>query len=127
MDPIADFINTFKIASRTKKESFLFPSSRFVAAIAQTLLRKGYVASVGKKGKKGRQLEITFPTQSTASRVLNVKRVSLLSKRLYRKASEIRPIRNGFGASIISTPKGILTDNEAREANVGGEVLFEIW
>ena len=126
MDPISDFLNTLKMASRTGKESFSFPASRFILAIAEALAKKGYIQSA-KKAKKGYNLEIKLPTGEKAIPVTAVKRISRLSKRLYRRADELRPVRNGSGLALISTPKGILSDKEARAQNVGGEVLFEIW
>jgi 23S rRNA G2069 N7-methylase RlmK/C1962 C5-methylase RlmI len=97
-----------------------------IQAIVTTLQKKGYVASF-KKGKKGRDLEVTLPSGEHTLHVSAVKRISRLSKRLYRKTRDIRPVRNGSGIAVISTPKGVLSDADARAANVGGEVLFEIW
>ncbi|KKW10263.1 MAG: 30S ribosomal protein S8 [Parcubacteria group bacterium GW2011_GWA2_49_9] len=125
-DPISDFLNKLKIASQTGKESFTFPYSGVIAAIAGALEKKGYVAS-SRKTKKGRELEVTFPVSEKAHPITGAKRVSLLSKRMYKKAREIRPVRNGSGTAILSTPKGVLSDSDARAAKVGGEVLFEIW
>ena len=127
MDTIANFLNTLKLASRTRKESFVFPASAYIAAIAAGLLKAGYIASVGRRGKKGRSLEVRLLYQNSAPKVTGVKRISRLSKRVYRSARDMRQVRNGYGALILSTPKGILTDAEARAARVGGEALFEIW
>ena len=115
------------MASRTGKESFLFPASSVTLAIAEALAKKGYVSSVSKKGKKGRYLELTLPRTGTAHTITGVKRISHLSKRLYQKARNLKPVRNGFGMAVLSTPRGILSDADARAAKVGGEVLFEIW
>lgn len=127
MDPIANFLNKLKMASFTRKESFVFPASRLTLSIAEALVKYGYVKATGKKGKKGRYIEVTLLYKNKAPKVNNVKRVSLLSKRIYRGAKDMRPVRDGFGTAIISTPKGILSDMEARTQKVGGEVLFEIW
>ncbi|MEK7170041.1 MAG: 30S ribosomal protein S8 [Patescibacteria group bacterium] len=127
MDPIADFLNTLKTASKTGKESFTFPYSGIVAAIAAALEKKGYLVS-SKKTKKGRELECILPASvGKAERITGARRVSHLSKRVYKKAREIRLIRSGFGTAVLSTPKGVLCDTDARAARVGGEVLFEIW
>lgn len=127
MDSIANFLNTLKLASRTRKESFVFPASRFVVAIAAALRKAGYIASVARRGKKGHSIEVRLAYHDGAPKVTGARRVSRLSKRVYRGARDIRQVRNGYGALILSTPKGILTDAEARAANIGGEVLFEIW
>ncbi len=125
-DPISDFLNKLKIASRARKDSFVFPASSIILAIAAALEKKGYIES-SKKSKKGRQIEIKLPSGEQALPVTSVKRVSRLSKRMYRKARDIRPVRNGSGSAVLSTPKGVLIDVDARAAKVGGEVLFEIW
>lgn len=125
-DPISDFLNKLKIASRARKGSFTFPTSGIILAIALALERKGYIKSF-KKTRKGRQVEIKLPSGEKVVSITAVKRVSHLSKRVYRRARDIRPVRNGFGVAILSTPKGVLSDADARAARVGGEVLFEIW
>lgn len=125
MDPISNFLNKLKMASKTGKESFTFPSSKFICSIAEALEKKGFILSC-KKNKKG-LLEIKLPNGEKARKVTAVKRVSKLSKRIYRKASKIRTVQSGFGSAVISTPKGVLLDSEARLAKVGGEILFEIW
>ena len=126
MDPISDFLNTFKMASRAKKDSFIFPASKLILAIAGALEKKGYLASY-KKLKKGRHVEYKLPSSGAGMALTSVKRVSHLSKRSYVKARDIYPVRSGFGVAVLSTSKGILLDAEARKAKVGGEILFEIW
>lgn len=128
MDPISDFLNSLKMASRTHKESFVFPASSIIMAIAEVLQKKGYIASA-KKNKKGQEIEITLPASDPkgAPHITAVKRISHLSKRVYKKAREIRPVRNGSGTAVLSTPRGVLADTDARAGKVGGEVLFEIW
>ena len=127
MDSIANFLNKLKLAARGGKESFLFPASRYIAAIAAALLKAGYISSAGKRGKKSRFLEVRLLYQDGAPKVTGAKRVSRLSQRVYRGARDISTVRNGYGSMFFSTPKGILTDKEARAAKGGGEALFEIW
>ncbi len=127
MDPIANFLNKLNIASKTGKESFSFPASNLILAIAGALERKGFITSVGKKGKKGRAVEVVLSYASDKPRVEGVRRISRLSRRVYRASRDLRPVRSGFGTAILSTPKGVLTDSEAKASKVGGEVLFEIW
>ena len=127
MDPIANFLNKMKVASRQGSESFLFPASRMILSIAEALEKKGFITSVGKKGKKGRYIEVTLSYDGKTPKLSGVKRVSRLSKRIYQKAKDLRPVRSGFGTAILSTPRGILSDADAKAAKVGGEVLFEIW
>lgn len=125
-DPISDFLNKLKLASRARKDSFTFSSSRMISAIVAVLEKKGYIES-SKKTKKGHQIEIKLPSGGKALPITSVRRMSRLSKRMYIKAREIQPIRNGSGTAVLSTPKGVLLDKDARNAKVGGEVLFEIW
>ena len=126
-DSISNFLNKLKTASRTGKESFIFPASNFVSSIATALEKYGFIAAVGRKGKKGRFLEIVLIYEGKMPKIKGVKRISRQSKRVYLKARELWPVRSGFGAWILSTPKGVLSDTEARAAKVGGEALFEIW
>jgi small subunit ribosomal protein S8 len=97
-----------------------------ILAVSAALEKKGFVESY-KKAKKGRQVEIQLPSGEKAPRIKNAKRVSRLSKRMYTRARDIYPVRSGSGTAVLSTPKGVLLDTEARKANVGGEVLFEVW
>jgi small subunit ribosomal protein S8 len=127
-DPIADFIVRIKNAGDAGKDTVLVPYSRLKESIATVLEKQGFLKSVTKKGKKvNKFLEIGLIYNGNTPKVQGVLRVSHLSKRVYQKARDIRSFRSGFGNIILSTPKGILTDVEARKHNVGGEVLFKIW
>lgn len=128
-DPVADFITRLKNAGAVKKQSVSLPYSAFKMAIAEKLEEAGYVTSVDKKGKKVRKtLDVMLKyDESGRHAIAGVKRVSKPGRRMYRSVHEIRPVRYGHGALILSTPKGIMTDKEARKERVGGEALFEIW
>ena len=128
-DPIADMIVRLKNASDSKKESVVFPLSKIKLAILDVLLKEGFVKSFGKKGKKvAKFIEVGLVYDAAnGPKISGVERVSKASKRVYSKSKEIRKVKNGLGALIISTPKGIMTDKAAREANLGGEALFKIW
>jgi small subunit ribosomal protein S8 len=101
----------------------------FKLAIAEKLRDAGYVCAVEKKGKKVRKtLDVTLKyDESGKHAITGVKRISKPGRRLYKSAHEIHPVRYGHGALVLSTPKGVLTDREARKEHVGGEALFEIW
>jgi small subunit ribosomal protein S8 len=105
------------------------PFSNLKLAIAEKLKEAGYVESIDKKGKKIKKtLEVGLKYDDAGKhRIQGVKRISKPGRRMYRAAHEIVPVRYGKGALILSTPKGILTDREARKEHVGGEALFEIW
>lgn len=127
-DPIADLITKIKNAGIIGKETVVVPYSKLKESILTALQKNGYINSFSTKGKKViKSIEVTLSYEQKAPRVQSVRRISRPSRRVYVKASEIRPVRQGFGSLFISTPKGILTDKEARKEKVGGEVLFEIW
>ena len=117
-----------KNATQQRKESVVFPYSKLKLAIADVLFKDGYLKSFGKKGRKiAKFIEVVFVYDENGPKIHGVERVSKTSKRIYQKAKEINKVKGGMGALILSTPKGIMTDKMAKEANVGGEALFKIW
>ena len=128
-DPVADFITRVKNAGAVKKSSISVPYSSFKMAIAEKLKDAGFLASIDKKGKKiKKMIDVVLKYDAGGTHVIHgVKRISKPGRRLYRGAKQIVPVRYGHGALILSTPKGVLTDAEARKEKVGGEALFEIW
>ncbi len=130
MDPIADMLIKIKNASRAhKREALSVPYSRLKFTIAAALLKAGYLAEVTKKARKTKNIlefTVAFGIEGKPA-VTDVKRLSKPSRRVYLGVGDIRPVRNGYGALLLSTPKGILTDREAKKEHVGGEVLFSIW
>lgn len=106
----------------------MVPFSKFTGEIAKTLFQAGYIASYAKKSRaKGDVLELGVLYVDTKPRIHDVKRVSKSSRRVYYGVHDVKPIKNGRGLLVLSTPKGILTGEQARQENVGGEALFEIW
>jgi len=128
-DPVSDFIIRLKNAGAIKKASVSVPYSKIKHAIADKLLEVGFVASVEKRGKKAKKmLDVALKYDETGDHsIRGVKRVSKPGRRLYVNVSQIFPVKFGTGKRIISTPAGILTGEEARTKNVGGEELFIIW
>ncbi len=127
-DPVGDFIVSLKNAGAIRKVSVSVPYSAFKMAIAEKLKEAGFVSAVERKGKKIRKnLDITLKYKDGEHAIAGVKRISKPGRRLYKNSREIIPVRYGYGALILSTPKGVLTDKEARKEKVGGEALFEIW
>lgn len=128
MDPIANMITTLKNAGDAGRSSVDLSYSRIKEEIAQVLMKEGFLKSVEKNSKSGKpNLHITLHLENRIPKIQGVKRISKASKRIYKKAADLRPVRSGYGALIITTPQGIMTGRDARKAKVGGEVLFSIW
>jgi len=128
-DPVGDLIVRLMNAGAIKKASVSVPFSNLKLAIAEKLKDAGFVKDVEKKGKKVKKtLDIVLMYDDKGMpHIQGVKRVSKPGRRLYKSMREIMPVRYGHGALVLSTPKGIKTDKEARKEKVGGEALFEIW
>ena len=128
-DSISNLIIQIKNGSKAKKPSVIVPHSNFVSGVVEALARKGYVKpgiTKGKAAEKNLEIGLIYHADGKA-RVTDVARLSKPSKRLYRGYSEIYPVKQGYGSMFISTPKGVLSDDEARKEKVGGEILFTIW
>lgn len=129
MDPIADMLVNIKNAATAGKPFALVPYSKLKLSIANVLVSEGYLKSVTKRGKKAKkfiELEVTY-NNDKKPKLSGVSRISRPSKRVYYGTGDVRPVRNGFGLLVLSTPKGILTGKDARKEHVGGEALFKIW
>lgn len=128
-DPIANMLVTMKNGARVSKGSVVVPFSGLKLAIAQCLKEHGYVTEVSKKTQKKNipVLEIELAYADGSARIHDVKRVSKPSRRVYMGIHDLRPVKNGHGMLVLSTPKGILSDKQARKEQVGGEALFMIW
>lgn len=129
-DPIADMLVRLKNAGEAGKSVVDVPFSGLKLRIANILLEEGFVASVVKNAKKGKggtiEIGVLFD-ETKRPRLSGLIRVSRPSRRMYSKSKEIRPVQQGHGIMILSTPKGVMTDAKARKENVGGEVLCKIW
>ena len=128
-DPIADMLTRIRNGAGARKASVDVPWSRHKEAIAHVLVEEGYLAEAAMV-KEGQ-----FPTlrlglrydQTRRSVISGIRRVSRPSLRVYVGSDEIPSVRRGLGVSVLSTPKGILPDREARRQGVGGEVICQIW
>ena len=127
-DTIGDFIIRLKNAGMVGKDTINVPYSKFRHAVADKLKEAGYIENAEQAGKKfPKTLEVKLKYENGAHKISGVKRVSKPGRRLYAKVGDIHPVKFGKGHLILSTPAGILTDDEARKQNVGGEQLFIIW
>lgn len=128
-DNIADLIIRIKNSGMIRKEKIEIPYSKKRNSIAQKLRVTNYVENVETQGHgTEKQIIITLAYDKDGNhRVSDVERISKPSRRVYVGVRDIYPIKNNHGTLFISTPKGILTGDEARKGHVGGEALFSIW
>ena len=120
---------TMKNASMVSKQTVVVPFSKIKYAIAQCLKDAGYITNASKKTEKNNVsvLEIELAYTDAGAKIHDVKRMSKPSRRMYSGVTELRPVKNGHGITVLSTPKGILSDKQAKKELVGGEVLFTMW
>jgi small subunit ribosomal protein S8 len=128
-DTIADMLTRIRNASSAKHDSVDIPASNVKKAIAQILLDEGYINNftVVEDGKQGIIKVVLKYGANKASAISGIRRVSKPGLRIYSNVEDMPKVMKGLGIAIISTSKGIMTDKEARKANVGGEVLAYIW
>lgn len=132
MYPIADMLAQIMNAQAVNKESATLPFSKMKFDIANIMKAGGYLSGVERKKKKTKKseqelLSVTLKYDEHGPAISGVKLISRPSRRMYIKASQIRPVRSGYGIAVISTPKGVMSSKEARKQKLGGEILFEVW
>ena len=128
-DSIADMLTRIRKANSAKHDTVQIPASNIKKSIAQILVDEGYIKSfkVIEDGKQG-VIEIALKYGPNKSQVITgLRRVSKPGLRIYSNCEDMPKVQNGLGIVILSTSKGIMTDKDARKANVGGEVLAYIW
>ncbi len=129
-DPIADMLTRIRNGNKARFKNVSVYMSQMNMNIARVLKTTGYIHNYeAVKNENGRaMLKITLKYPDAKHTVItDIKRVSKPGRRVYVSADKIPKVLNGFGISIISTSRGIMTDQEARESNVGGEVLCKVW
>jgi small subunit ribosomal protein S8 len=127
-DPITDMLNRIKNAQISKKEQVVLPFSNFKYEIAKILESEGFIGKIEKKGRKASKvLEITLKYENKIPVISGVRKISKPGQRIYSPSRDIKAVRGGYGISIISTSKGLMTGIEAKKQKLGGEVLCEIW
>ena len=128
-DPISNMIISIKNAAMVKKATTNVPFSKMKASILDALVRREFIGGYEVKGDTPatKELVISLKYIKGESAFAEVKRQSKFSRRIYRGFQDIHRVKNGHGAVIISSPVGVITDDEARKRNVGGELLFTIW
>ena len=130
-DPIADMLTRVRNANVAMHDTVRMPSSRLKEALAVILEREGYIAgfkTVPKEGGPGDLLEISLKYTPDRARVIGgLKRVSKPGLRIYCRADGLPRVLGGLGVAVLSTSQGLMTDREARQQRVGGEVLCYVW
>jgi small subunit ribosomal protein S8 len=128
-DPIADMLTRITNASLVGKAATIVPYSKLKFEIANILLKHNLVKSFSVKGRKVRkhmEVELAYG-EDGRSKITGATRLSKPSRRVYLGFSDIKPVRQGQGFLVVSTPKGVMVGEEAKKAKVGGEALFRIW
>lgn len=127
-DPIADMIVRIKMANSRRHKTVVIPHSNTKIKILEIMKREGYVSEfeVNTNGVK-KEIILTLKYKGNERVITDIKRISKPGLRIYSEVDSIPKVLSGFGIAIISTSKGIITDKEARKANIGGEVLAYVW
>ncbi len=127
-DPLGDMLTRIRNGRQARKDSILTPASKLRAHVLDVLQREGYIRGYAEEelaGQRGLRIELKYFEGQPA--IQHLARVSKPGRRVYSGATELPRIRNGLGTVIVSTPRGVLSDAEARDQNVGGEVLAEVF
>ena len=127
-DPLGDLLTRIRNGQRAKKDSVLTPASKLRVRVLDVLQREGYIRGYSEEQMgpaAGLRIELKYFEGQPA--IKYVARVSKPGRRVYSGSQELPRVRNGLGITIVSTPRGVLSDSEAREQNVGGEVLAEVF
>ncbi len=133
LDPISDMLTRIRNAQRAGHANVSVPFSKLKMGIAKILAERGFIDSVKKEtigSFDNLNLTLRYQQQSRTNRtgaISGIKRVSRQGQRIYAKKEAIRRVKNGYGISIVSTSKGLLTDDQARKSGLGGEVICEVW
>ncbi len=127
-DPIADMLTRIRNALVVKHDEVDIPTSNMKKEIARILLAEGYIKGYEIVGEKGETIRVTLKYGPKGERVISgLKRISKPGLRIYAGSQELPKVLGGLGIAIISTPKGVMTDKEARKLHHGGEVLAYVW
>jgi small subunit ribosomal protein S8 len=127
-DPIADMLTRIRNSNRVGRKMVLIPKSKICAGIAHVLKDEGYISGVDviDDGSQG-QIRITLKYTNTGEKVIHaLDRESKPGRRLYKKVGDLPSVLNGMGIAVVSTSKGVMSDRQAREQNVGGELLCTV-
>ncbi len=129
-DPIADCLTRIRNAQQARHETTLIPHSNMKTALVKVLYEEGFVGAykVSENAEGHKEILVTLRYDSKKQPLMTqITRNSKPGRRVYVAVKDLRPIRNGLGVSVLSTPKGLMTDRQAREQKLGGELLCTVW
>ena len=130
-DPIADFLTRIRNAVKANHKVVVAPGSKIKQEITKILYDQGYILAYkfdkDEKGHPSIKVALKYDAATKVNAIKNLKRVSRPGLRQYSSVAEMPRVLNGLGIAIVSTPKGVMTDAQARKENVGGEVLCYVW
>ena len=128
-DPIGDMITRIRNAQMRMLKSVNIPASKFRAKILDVLKQEGYISDYKSQtdSENKENLSVKLKYNNGSPVIKEIKRISKPGRRIYAKATSIPRIQNGLGLAIVSTSKGIMTDNDARNKNIGGEIICRVF
>lgn len=128
-DPLADMLTRIRNAGKAKLNSVDIPGSQMKAALANVMKEEGFIRNYKfiKDNKQGIIRVYLKYDRNESHAIYGIERISKPSRRVYIKNKEVKPVLNGIGISVLSTSRGIMTDKQARQENVGGELICKIW
>lgn len=128
-DPVGDMLTRIRNGQAARLDSVTMPASRLRANVLDVLQREGYIRGYLEEEVRGgiREIRVELKYDNGKPVIREVHRVSTPGRRIYSKISDLPKVYNGLGISILSTPRGVMSDSEARTANVGGEVLCKVF
>ena len=128
-DPLGDMLTRIRNAQMRGKSKVATPASKLRGWVLDVLADEGYIRGYARVEKEGDfpSFEIELKYYEGEPVISEIRRISTPGRRVYKGATELPNVRNGLGISIVSTPKGVMSDSQAREANIGGEVLCQVY
>ena len=126
-DPISDMLTRIRNANQALLPAIELPHSKVKESIAKILKKEGYVSEVNVEGKVKKTIKLKLKYEGRKGVIEGLRRVSTPGLRRYTGSTEIPRVRGGLGVSIVSTSEGVMTGNDARKKNIGGELLCYVW
>ncbi|MDQ3018434.1 MAG: 30S ribosomal protein S8 [bacterium] len=127
-DPISDMLTRVRNALAARKGELVMPYSKFKHNLANVLLAEGFISGVNELAGRVKMLQINLKYDNSGSPVISgIKRVSTPGQRIYLPVTRIPRTNGGYGVTVVSTSRGLLTDKQARKDKVGGEVVCQVW